>query len=75
MKVLKSSRFVKPPLDSHPKLAARQAEDFNQQSSPSPARSTSLFTYLPLIHSNHFSQYCVGKCLYSHGKIREERVE
>jgi len=44
MKVLKYSLFVKPPSNFHPKLAAQQAEDFNQESSYSPARSVA---YLP----------------------------
>ena len=47
MKVLKYSLFVKHPSDFHPKLAARQAEDFNQESSHAPARSVNLFAYLP----------------------------
>jgi hypothetical protein len=47
MKVLKYSLFVKHPSDFHPKLAAQQAEDFKQESSPSPAQSVSLFAYLP----------------------------
>jgi hypothetical protein len=47
MKVSKYSLFVKETSDFHPKLAARQAEDFNQESSHSPARSVSLFAYLP----------------------------
>jgi len=47
MKVLKYPPFFKDPSDFNPKLAARQAEDFNQESSHSPARSVSLFAYLP----------------------------
>jgi hypothetical protein len=44
--VLKYSLFVMLESDFQPNLAARQAEDFNQQSSPSPTRSVSLFAYL-----------------------------
>jgi len=74
MKVLKYSLSVKHLSPFHPRLAARQVEDFNQQSSHSPARSVSLFAYLPWNHSNHFFQYSVEKCIFSQGKIMEERV-
>jgi hypothetical protein len=47
MKALKYFLFLKDPSDFHPQLAAKQAEDFNQESSHFPARSVSLFAYLP----------------------------
>jgi hypothetical protein len=64
MKALKSSLFVMLPSDFHPKLAAQQAEDFNQQSSPSPARSVSLFAYLAWKPTNHFSQYSTENSIF-----------
>jgi len=42
MKVLKYSLFVKHPSDFNPKLGARQAEDFNQESSHSFVQSMNL---------------------------------
>jgi len=47
MKVLKSSLFVNHSTDSHSRLAAQQAEDFNQQSSDYLAQPLGLFAYLP----------------------------